>query len=294
MTGQTQQAQSNPPTQGPPTPAGPADGVCPYCGASEQRTGQCERCGGLFDPLSRQASQNQMGPWFIRDEARPFRPGCSYETLQKLVRRGAIDGDTILRGPTTMQFWTRAGNAPGVAHLLGECHNCHQSVRDDEYMCAGCGVVFAAPADRQALGLGPVRLLPGSAPAHIVAQSSIGAGESRFQMAAREDRARLSMQEHPPAQEELPVEEGEAAVLVDARNAQQSSIRRLRKRVASLKMVIALLVLVNVLLLLVLAVVMNPRLNVADPTSASPTVSEPAQQPATPATDASLPPSSRR
>ena len=41
--------------------------VCPYCGHAQSAAGvgaaQCAACKGLFDPLSRQATQNAMGPW---------------------------------------------------------------------------------------------------------------------------------------------------------------------------------------------------------------------------------------
>ena len=46
---------------------------------------KCEECGGLFEPLSRQATQISMGPWYIRDRNNPYRPGCSYEVLLKQI-----------------------------------------------------------------------------------------------------------------------------------------------------------------------------------------------------------------
>lgn len=121
----------------------------------------CEACGGRFDPLSRQATQNAMGPWFVRDEKHPFRPGCSFETLVRLATRGVIRPDTPVRGPTTGQFWMPARWCPGLAHRLGVCHNCRERVDPGASACPGCGASFAAPSDRQHLGLGRVRALPG-------------------------------------------------------------------------------------------------------------------------------------
>lgn len=156
-----------------PTPRAPRL-PCPYCGALQSASAaQCEACGGLFEPLSRQASQNAMGPWWIRDEHRVFQPGCSYDTLRRLVRRGKIERDTVIRGPTTRQFWMLAQDAPGVSHLLGLCYACHGEAGSEEYMCRSCGAVFDAPVDRQRLGLAPVRLLPGQAPPEQVAASTL-------------------------------------------------------------------------------------------------------------------------
>ncbi|MFG0328957.1 MAG: hypothetical protein ACF8PN_03570 [Phycisphaerales bacterium] len=128
--------------------------VCPYCG--ERSSGdRCDACGGHFDELSRQATQNQMGAWFVRDAEQPFLPGCSYETLVKLVRRGKINHETIVRGPTTRQFWMLAGEAPGVAHLLGVCHRCDQAVAPTDVCCEYCGAPFSGMSRRNELGLAP-------------------------------------------------------------------------------------------------------------------------------------------
>jgi hypothetical protein len=135
----------------------PARVLCPYCGLIQPVTARCAGCKGLLDPESRQATQNAMGPWFVRNPAAAHHPGCSYPTLRELVRRGKVTRETILRGPTTAQFWNMAANTPGVAVLLGECHACHQPAREDEYLCRHCGVVLTPRTDRQHLGLAPIR-----------------------------------------------------------------------------------------------------------------------------------------
>jgi len=154
---------------------------CPYCGQLQSADApRCSSCGGLFDPLSRQASQNAMGPWWIRDEARPFQPGCSYETLRRLVARGKVGAETVIRGPTTRQFWMLAQDAPGVSHLLGRCYACHGPAGPEEYMCRRCGAVFEAPQDRQRLGLAPIRLLPGEASPEKVAASTLAQSSGQW------------------------------------------------------------------------------------------------------------------
>ncbi len=146
--------------------------LCPYCGSRSRDPHRCESCAGHFDPLSRQATQNAMGPWFIRDDAQPFRPGCSFETLLSMVRRGKVAPDTPLRGPSTRQFWVLAKRCPGVANLFGVCHACARPVEPSDRACRHCGVAFETPSDRQHLGLGSVRLLPGhAAPEDVAAMS---------------------------------------------------------------------------------------------------------------------------
>ncbi len=139
--------------------------ICPYCGETQRPGNRCQACGGYFEPLSRQATHNAMGPWFVRNPERPFQPGCSYETLVALIERGQITRLTVMRGPTTGQFWTVAKRVPGVSHLLGYCHHCGTSVDPRDHGCAKCGATFGAYLDRNDLGLPEVRPLPWEAPA---------------------------------------------------------------------------------------------------------------------------------
>jgi hypothetical protein len=48
-----------------------------------------------------------------------------------------------------------------VAHLLGICHSCGHAVEPTDPACARCGAAFRVPADRQTLGLGEIRYVPG-------------------------------------------------------------------------------------------------------------------------------------
>ena len=134
--------------------------ICPYCGESQPAGDLCRSCGGYFDELSRQATHNDMGPWFLRNIRRTFQPGCSYETIIKLIDRGQIDKYTIIRGPTSKQFWTIARRVPGISHLLGYCHNCDAKVGPDEHGCPTCGELFGAYLDRNMLGLPEIKPLP--------------------------------------------------------------------------------------------------------------------------------------
>jgi hypothetical protein len=266
--------------------------VCPYCGADQAPSDRCAACGGVFEPLSRQASQNQMGPWQIRDERHPFRPGCSYGTLRRLVAKGAVRRDTVLRGPTSRQFWARAIHVPGVAHLLGECHNCREAAGPDDYMCASCGVVFSVPEDRQFLGLGPVRLLPGQAPPEIVARSSLAEQresptrpETTPEPAPGPARPRTPSAERPATMPRAQTP-GETRDMSPAEAASVSPmLRRQNRKIGQLRLVVGALVVLNLVLLLLLAVAASPRLRFgageAVPGDAPQTESAPATTPAT-------------
>ena len=163
-----------------PTPQ-PRAVVCPYCGKISANTARCDACSGRFDPLSRQATQNGMGPWQVRNELNPTLPGFSYDTLLTRIEQGKVTVNSVVRGPTTRQFWMLAKRVPGVAHLLGFCHACQVTVNPEQYSCTSCGAVFHVDRDRQHLGLGPARMLPGQgSPERIAAfsQASHAAVES--------------------------------------------------------------------------------------------------------------------
>lgn len=172
----TSQSTAHNGAHNPPTPRPRATSrVCPYCGETLSDPNRCAACRGMLDPLSRQATQNAMGAWFVRDPANPFRPGCSYQTLRRWVQRGRIGPGAVVRGPTTRQFWTTAERAPGLGHLFGRCHSCAASVEPDDESCARCGASFAVTHQRDDLGLAPVHLLPGhSRPEEIAAMSLSG------------------------------------------------------------------------------------------------------------------------
>jgi hypothetical protein len=127
--------------------------LCPYCGHTQPQTDRCVECGGLFEPLSRKATQITMGPWFIRDKRVPFRPGCSFEIIARMVKAGKIKTNTVMRGPTTHQFWSVARNVPGVAHLLGYCHKCGSHVKKEHVACPTCDTVFPVVDERDRMGL---------------------------------------------------------------------------------------------------------------------------------------------
>ncbi|MEM1167323.1 MAG: hypothetical protein AAGI30_13660 [Planctomycetota bacterium] len=138
--------------------------LCPYCGAISGASDRCTECAGLFEPLSRQATQNAMGPWQVRRTESPFAPPCSFETLAKMVARGKVTPDSVVRGPTTRQFWQRARRIPGLATLFGLCHSCGAGVGANDAVCSACGAALTLAHDRNHLGLRRITPLPGEDP----------------------------------------------------------------------------------------------------------------------------------
>ncbi len=145
--------------------------LCPYCGHKQPLAPACRECRGRFDAWSLQATQNDMGPWFVRNSARPHFVGCSYATLLALVRAGEVGRDTVVRGPSTRQLWTVARRAAGLAHLFGRCHACQGPVTVESPLCGACGTEPFDAADRNHFGLGPIETVvpPQSQPADPLA-----------------------------------------------------------------------------------------------------------------------------
>jgi len=186
------------------TPAPPRPTLlCPYCGAATPQGTRCTACRGLLDPLSRQASQNAMGPWFVRDESAPYMPGCSYQTLVGMVKRARVTKRTVLRGPTTRQFWCTAERTPGISHLFGVCHNCRVDVQPTDSFCDECGAGFTVEPDRQHLGLGAVHLLPGQATPESIADAGMAAPEAPGESSDDEPRPRPRPRATPAAEPDL-------------------------------------------------------------------------------------------
>jgi hypothetical protein len=133
--------------------------LCPYCGSRQAFATACEACGGRFDAWSLSATQNDMGAWFVRDSKRPHFVGYSYDTLVAAIRTGEVGRDSIVRGPSTRQFWTVARRAAGLAHLFGRCHACYGPVTQEKPECADCGAGRLDWQDRNYLGLPPIETI---------------------------------------------------------------------------------------------------------------------------------------
>ena len=250
--------------------------LCPYCGHVSSQPHSCERCKGLFEPLSRQASQNAMGPWFIRDEANPFKPGCNYATLKMLIAKGRVQPDSIMRGPGSRQFWMYARTIPGVAPLLGFCHACQQPVRPDYTECKYCGIEFRTQEDRQFLGLAPIRLLPGQGTPEEVARQALNPVQDEHEEGQQEVSYEVATP--PPIPEAAPVAQEERrqfqSTRVDAARSEiaRSLLAERRKSAAASKRMVIIGVLIGLavfgLFLAILAAMPNATMTTATPAAA--------------------------
>lgn len=215
--------------------------LCPYCGHLQPVSEQCQRCRGLFEPLSRQATQNAMGPWQVRSEKNPFTPGFSYDKLKEMVEKGRIGRFTVIRGPSTRQFWFLACNAPGVAVLLGECHNCHGKVLADDYLCKSCGAVLTCSTDRQFMGLGPVQLLPGDAAPSAVASTGMLNAVVRPSAPDGPQVSKARGIDHPPS----PIQQAKSSSSISVRRAQRRQKKGSRTALLTVVLFIVILAIIG-------------------------------------------------
>ncbi len=127
--------------------------VCPICGETQRETSVCCSCDTPLDPNGLLHAEAAVGPWWVRDEDHPFRPGMTYDHIAAMARKGNFERHTLLRGPTTRQLWTVARHVSGIAHLLGRCHKCDTHVEPKTRSCPKCSTPFLAYRDRNNLGL---------------------------------------------------------------------------------------------------------------------------------------------
>ncbi len=127
--------------------------LCPFCGTAQFSQDRCSSCKHTFTEKSRKLAQIDMGPWHIRNKENPFLPGYSYEKIKKLAETGVLQATSVVRGPSTQQFWLMAKFTPGISHLVGFCFACPAPARSGDPCCAACKVPFREYPERNTLGL---------------------------------------------------------------------------------------------------------------------------------------------
>ena len=126
--------------------------MCVICGHNKTSADECPECDAIFSPPD-EATRITLGGWFIHGKAHAYKPGMSYEQLRKEIEIGNVTARTIVRGPTSSQFWQLAKNTQGVAHLTGPCHACGAKVPADAASCPSCGASCDVPSDPNTVGL---------------------------------------------------------------------------------------------------------------------------------------------
>ena len=162
-----------------PRPAGSGGGatipsgkvVCPFCGSVNDRPAHdydntaCPRCAMADTPATRQATRARLGPWFVRQNRNPAAPGMKFDTLMALVKRGQVTGQSVVRGPTTNQFWRFAAQVKGLSREFGLCYNCATPVDKAATICPQCNRMQEPPANPDVLlENAPAATAPSSAP----------------------------------------------------------------------------------------------------------------------------------
>jgi len=122
---------------------------CVYCGQVIPRDGdRCPECRTSFSLAVRKASREVVGPWSYLDPRNPSGRGVTFETLVKMIEKGRIKADSIVRGPTTHQDWLYAAEAPRLAKYLGMCPHCFGEARPEDTYCTRCQLnMNTRPAD---------------------------------------------------------------------------------------------------------------------------------------------------
>jgi hypothetical protein len=132
MDATTNAPDNPPPWQGDQAP-------CVYCGQVISRTAdRCPHCKTSFSLAVRRASREIMGDWFYLDQRNPSGRGVTFETLIKMIEKGRIRPDSIVRGPTTHQDWMYAAETPRLAKYLGTCPHCFAEAKPEDVYCTRC------------------------------------------------------------------------------------------------------------------------------------------------------------
>jgi len=122
---------------------------CVYCGQVIARgSDRCPHCRTSFSLAVRRASREIVGPWFYLDSRNPSGRGVTFEMLIKMVEKGRLQADSIVRGPTTHQDWMYAAETPRLAKYLGLCPHCFASAKPEDTYCTSCQLnMNERPAD---------------------------------------------------------------------------------------------------------------------------------------------------
>lgn len=126
--------------------------VCPFCGAQrETDIGSCPNCSLEDSPTTRSATRSKLGPWYVLQSRNPSAPGMNFATLMVLVQKGRVTARSIVRGPTTGQFWRHAARVKGVSREFGLCWSCGGDVAKNTRACPACKRGQEPPADPDVL-----------------------------------------------------------------------------------------------------------------------------------------------
>jgi len=112
---------------------------CVYCGrVIDRSTDRCPHCRTSFSVAVRRASREVVGDWYYLDPRNPSGRGVTFETLIKMIEKGRIKADSVVRGPTTHHDWMYAAETPRLAKYLGMCPHCFAEAKPEDTFCTSC------------------------------------------------------------------------------------------------------------------------------------------------------------
>ena len=122
---------------------------CVYCGKVIDRgIDRCPHCRTSYSLAVRKASREVIGDWFYLDPRNTSGRGVTFETLIKMIEKGRIRPDSVVRGPTTHHDWMYAAEAPRLAKYLGMCPHCFNGAKPEDTYCTHCQMnMNERPAD---------------------------------------------------------------------------------------------------------------------------------------------------
>jgi len=126
-----------------------AKAPCVYCGKVIDRgVDRCPHCHTSYSFAVRKASREAAGDWFYLDPRNPSGRGVTFETLIRMIDKGRLKPDSVVRGPTTHQDWMYAAEAPRLAKYLRLCPHCFAEARPEDTYCSHCQLnMNERPAD---------------------------------------------------------------------------------------------------------------------------------------------------
>lgn len=191
---------------------------CVYCGRRLRRDSQrCPHCKTSYSLAVRRASREIEGDWFYLEPRNPSNRGVDFGTMLKLIEKGRLRRDSVVRGPTTHQDWMYAAETPRLSKHLGVCPHCFAPASGNQEFCATC---------HRTLDERPARLKPGV--------SAAGAADRFADRAAMEEQLAEALKTHQlgrvatqMAQETAAVEEvvGQEAAMSYAAPPRPRSVR---------------------------------------------------------------------
>ncbi len=122
--------------------------VCPFCAhVRADAAGSCPKCTMEDTATTRRSTGERIGPWFVLQRRNPTAPGLRLSVLLTLARRGHVTPKSIVRGPTTGQFWRYAAQVKGLSRVFGLCWHCGAGVSPDAATCPRCKSAQEIPDD---------------------------------------------------------------------------------------------------------------------------------------------------